>query len=567
MRQRDPVLVPVLLDEPVLGGPRVPEGIEAEAPKMVAPGFEWVPVGTAVPPFELPDLTGTTKTLEDFRGQQVFLVNWSLTCGFCSRIAPEIAKLQPKLPYGYHLVDAGPHPAPAKAAQGIRLDVLEPDPLTAPVVVRIFRAYVSGKGLYAIAEELARDGVPSPAAYDRRRNPHRSGEAWSKSAVRAILLNPRYTGISVWGRQRREEVLLDVEDVAAGHRTKMVWNDPSAWVRSAGATHEPLISRQLFAQAQALGCQSRRVGPSQTSCCPSLLRPSPADSLRPVPAAHAGELEQRPALLPVPLPVRVRPGHRVEHPKTVYVRQADVVPALDRWLATVFDPKHLEQTCEALAAAQAATVTDETRLAAARRTLAECDEKLGRYRAALEAGTDPAIVAGWIREVTELRRRAERETRAATVPAVSVVELRALVEELGDLVRVLEQADPAKKAELYESLGLNLVYHAEDRRVTVEADLDMCRVRVGGGVWFHDIGDRCLATSFTPRFEGVGDVVGSARGGRGQDGRADQVRGGPGLRAFQAVGPRADQAVRSRRRRGSRASVEATAEEPSADTG
>jgi site-specific DNA recombinase len=175
-------------------------------------------------------------------------------------------------------------------------------------------------------------------------------------------------------------------------------------------------------------------------------------------------------------------ANRVEHPKTMYVRQADVVPPLDRWLATVFDPEHLEKTCEALAAAQAATIGDEPRLAAARRTLTECDEKLGRYRAALEAGTNPAIVARWIREVTELRRRAEREARAATVPAVSVGELRALVEELGDLIKVLEQADPAKKAELYESLGLNLVYHPQDRQVTVEADLSMCRVRVGGGI-------------------------------------------------------------------------------------
>lgn len=73
------------------------EGIEAEAPKSVAPGFEGLPMGTAVPPFELTDLFGTPRTLEDFRGQETFLVNWSLTCGFCSKIAPEIAKLQPKL--------------------------------------------------------------------------------------------------------------------------------------------------------------------------------------------------------------------------------------------------------------------------------------------------------------------------------------------------------------------------------------------------------------------------------------------------------------------------------------
>jgi len=123
-------------------------------------------------------------------------------------------------PYGYRLADAGPHPTPGKAALGIRIHRLEPDAATAPVVVRIFEEYVSGKGLFAIAESLTRDGVLPPSAYDRARNSHRNGEGWSKSAVRAILINPRYTGVAVWGRQRRDEVLVDVKDVAAGHRRR-----------------------------------------------------------------------------------------------------------------------------------------------------------------------------------------------------------------------------------------------------------------------------------------------------------------------------------------------------------
>jgi site-specific DNA recombinase len=106
-------------------------------------------------------------------------------------------------PYGYRLVDAGPHPHPAKAALGGRLHRLEPDPVTAPVVARIFEEYLEGRGYYAIAERLTADGVPSPAGHDRARNPHRHRRAWGKSAVRAILGNPRYTGYQVWGRQPR----------------------------------------------------------------------------------------------------------------------------------------------------------------------------------------------------------------------------------------------------------------------------------------------------------------------------------------------------------------------------
>ncbi len=119
-------------------------------------------------------------------------------------------------PYGYRLADAGPHPHPAKAADGRRLHKLEPDPETAWAVRRIFAEYLAGRGLFAIAEALTRDQVPSPSQHDPARNPHRTGQGWAKSAVRVILRNPRYTGREVWNKQRKDEFLLDVEDVARG---------------------------------------------------------------------------------------------------------------------------------------------------------------------------------------------------------------------------------------------------------------------------------------------------------------------------------------------------------------
>ncbi|MBN6050686.1 recombinase family protein, partial [Nonomuraea sp. RK-328] len=85
------------------------------------------------------------------------------------------------------------------------------------VVARIFTDFLAGYGLFSIAERLARDGILCPSAHDPERNRHRSGVAWSKGAVRAILLNPRYTGYQVWNRQRKDEVLIDVDDVGLGH--------------------------------------------------------------------------------------------------------------------------------------------------------------------------------------------------------------------------------------------------------------------------------------------------------------------------------------------------------------
>jgi site-specific DNA recombinase len=67
----------------------------------------------------------------------------------------------------------------------------------------IFQQYLAGRGLYAIAEALIAAGFASPSQADPARNAHRTGEGWSKSAVRNILDNPRYTGRQVWSANRR----------------------------------------------------------------------------------------------------------------------------------------------------------------------------------------------------------------------------------------------------------------------------------------------------------------------------------------------------------------------------
>jgi hypothetical protein len=43
----------------------------------------------------------------------------------------------------------------------------------------------------------------------------------------------------------------------------------------------------------------------------------------------------------------------------------------------------------------------------AQRIIADCDQRLARYRATLEAGTDPKLVAGWTAEVTATRAAAQ----------------------------------------------------------------------------------------------------------------------------------------------------------------
>ena len=176
------------------------------------------------------------------------------------------------------------------------------------------------------------------------------------------------------------------------------------------------------------------------------------------------------------------PGTR--HPPTVYVQETQIVPPLDNWISRLFEPDRLDETCRALAEAQEPAPADEGSADAARRELAKCDARLARYREALEAGADPTVVARWIAEIQAERDAAEGELRRRRPDtALTEADIRAMVESVSDLIGVLGAAEPARKAALYESLGLKLTYDQNERRVLVEADLSGMRtVRVGGGI-------------------------------------------------------------------------------------
>ena len=246
-------------------------------------------------------------------------------------------------PYGYLLVDAGPHPNPAKAADGKRMHQLALDAETAPVVKRIFAEFIAGRGIFAIAEGLTRDGIPSPSAHDPERNSHRNGIAWSKAAVRAILGNPRYTGYQVWNRQRTDEVLLDVENVALGHTAKQRWNPEHKWVRSDQPAHPQIINEDDFGYAQAVLAGRG----SKTQHKPHS-RPR-AYALRGV--LHCGlcgrkmsaQRNNDQVYYRCRFPAEYALANRVDHPKTVYVREADVLGHVDDWLAELFAAEAIDE--------------------------------------------------------------------------------------------------------------------------------------------------------------------------------------------------------------------------------
>jgi site-specific DNA recombinase len=149
-------------------------------------------------------------------------------------------------PYGYQLVDAGPHPNSADARWGRRLQRLAPDSRTAPHVAWMFRQRLAGHSVASIARHLNERGIPCPSSADPDRNRHRTRSAWTLRTVAVILANPRYTGRQTWNRR------------ATG--TEGPASTPAL---SAKAAHPALITEQDFVAAQQVRA-ARPAGDGQT---------------------------------------------------------------------------------------------------------------------------------------------------------------------------------------------------------------------------------------------------------------------------------------------------------------
>ena len=161
----------------------------------------------------------------------------------------------------------------------------------------------------------------------------------------------------------------------------------------------------------------------------------------------------------------------VGHPLNVTLRQDILLDPLDEWLASKFGPGYLPGTIDELAAV---ITPPEVAPGAAEvdGQIAGCDRKLAQYRAALDAGAEPATVARWITETEAERARYQAVKRAAApqlVPAaMSRDEIASVVNALSDALVVLRSADPADKAQIYAGLGLRLIYQPGERLVRTE---------------------------------------------------------------------------------------------------
>lgn len=379
-------------------------------------------------------------------------------------------------PYGYLLADAGDHPNPKKRALGQRLRRLEPDPVTAPVVERIFTLFVAGHGLKDIANILTADGVPSPSAHDPDRNPHRDPRGWAHTAIRVILRNEKYLGRAVWGKQARVEQLYDLDDVAAGYVTNLQWTPNDKWVYGPDDAHPPLVSRELWDAAQAR-IEVRATHAARTTRSPKLTtRPFLLRGL-----LHCGLCDRKMQgsvshetlrYRCIVAQTRALPAYLAHHPKAVYVRQDAVVDALDRWLGAL-------ASGDWLAECQEPDPGDHRRQTLSDR-LSEIDAATQNLVAAIETGTDPTILQPRITQLRAERELTQHELRRLAPPQqLTAADIDALLHELGGLEHALTHATVAEKTGIYADLRLRLTYQPEQSAVIATADL--ARVLSGVG--------------------------------------------------------------------------------------
>ena len=376
-------------------------------------------------------------------------------------------------PYGYRLVDAGPHPNPEKAAARLMLHRLEPDPLTAPVVTRIFEMYLGGMGLRSIAQVLTDEGVPSPSAYDPARNQHRLCRGWSWSAIRAILENPRYTGHQVWGRQPRMEALLDPSAPQDGYVTRQRWADETNWLRSVELAQSPLVDAATFRRVQSLmgakGSDTQR-----------RLRSAKAESRyllagRVVCAQCGRKMSGQQIDGRLVYRCRIRSSYALPdgdpHPLSMSVSERRLSAVTFDWLSELFSPENRAEVLAEIAARSDQPSHDTDRAAA---DLRDAERQIGRLVDAVAEGTlSNEDVAAKLHGLRRQRDNAQLVLAASQRSTIALDPrlIDRLLDEIGVFLGLVAEMTRDEKAKVIAATNVTIRYDAPAHLATFRAEL------------------------------------------------------------------------------------------------
>ena len=123
---------------------------------------------------------------------------------------------------------------------------LIPDPMTAPIVQKIFAHAESGRSAHAIANILSDEGCITPLKYRVLYRDHfsekgaaRAADRWNHSTVKRILKNQVYLGHTLLGKTKK-----------ASLKSKKKVNVPQEEWHITKNTHMPLVTQEQFDKAQ-----------------------------------------------------------------------------------------------------------------------------------------------------------------------------------------------------------------------------------------------------------------------------------------------------------------------------
>jgi site-specific DNA recombinase len=363
-------------------------------------------------------------------------------------------------PYGYRFVEHD-HPNPHKAARGQRKRTLEPDPVRAPVVRRIYDLYLSGgMGITQIRDALNADSerCPPPVGAD----PARALGTWSRSIVWEILRNPKYTGYQVWNRRARK---------TARNRD----NPPESWVWSQDPAHPPIVSEEYEAVA-ARAASNRRTRQGT--------RPARFEYLyRGILHCGVCGLRMWGNHRKSSVYYSCQPSHQraanipADHPPHVYLNQRPLHEALVEFLSeALFGPdraaywhRRLKQSeAQATGAAPAVRLEDVTK------EIGDLQRRIERQVSALEAeDTTPALRRRFAARIAELEQQVEERQgvarkladEAADAPPTAA-ELGAALDRLPLMAERLSQLPQPEMRALLDTLHLQLASQRRKRSMS-----------------------------------------------------------------------------------------------------
>jgi hypothetical protein len=315
------------------------------------------------------------------------------------------------------------------------------------------------------------------------------------SAVRAILINPRYLGYQVSGRTKKKDVLLDPDVPALGHVTRQQWQQRDEWVTSTVQAYDAIVEEQTWHRVQALVAGNTRT-----------------KAATPSRRTHAGVRRSDSSRYPLAGLVicdacgKKLQGNTVrgyslyrcyvssdyaspfkDHPPSLSVREDRLLVHIDQWLSKLFNPENIEATATAIVTADSEARREDPEVARARITLLESERKLAKHLDGLEAGISADVIAPRI--AAAQREKAAAEAVIASAPPTpqplaldEVIETLSMLRDLPELLGAIEQAD---RAALYQALGLHVTYRRVGavERVRLRTSLravELERVGVGG---------------------------------------------------------------------------------------